>query len=542
MDKRSPSASGISPKGRKESLLGSPWQSLYRFFFGKGSCASSPLQRGWHHGACGMMTGDFFPKAGFRSKKADSFSSVKQEEDFSLTSIDTMEAACIYGGHSSETPAEPDIRSDEVQEILTAVPSWMIRYGITLIFVLILVLIFLSWLIRYPDTIQGNVIITTENPTVALVTQNNGYITELQIADSSYVRTGQTVAVVTNSSSQQDILLLTDFISECEYVLSGADSKIFKKPFPTAPDSLVLGQSQSEYNRLVSAMTELWELHTDKYHVNEIALIDRQIGYNKEMAAISKDQLTLMHNVVENSKNRFEADSLLHVQGVIAKHEFYERRSTYISKQQELAQLQKSQLQYRIVVADLQKKRQDMTKVFEAKDRSLRAGIEENIKMLRTDISSWKQNYVLISPIDGTLIYHGMVRQNRYINVETPLFFVVPNDGGLRGEMCVSENGFGKVKVGQEVRIRLANFPYQQYGQLLGKVEQVSLMASEEQNGQPSSGRYYSVAVSLSEKLTTTHAKEIPFTPNMAGTANIVTEDLRLIDRVFNTFREVLEK
>ena len=183
-----------------------------------------------------------------------------------------------------------------------------------------------------------------------------------------------------------------------------------------------------------------------------------------------------------------------------------------------------------------------MTKVFEAKDRSLRAGIEENIKMLRTDISSWKQNYVLISPIDGTLIYHGMVRQNRYINVETPLFFVVPNDGGLRGEMCVSENGFGKVKVGQEVRIRLANFPYQQYGQLLGKVEQVSLMASEEQNGQPSSGRYYSVAVSLSEKLTTTHAKEIPFTPNMAGTANIVTEDLRLIDRVFNTFREVLEK
>ena len=48
---------------------------------------------------------------------------------------------------------EIEIRSDEVQEILSAVPNWMIRWGITLIFGLIIMLVFISWFIKYPDII-----------------------------------------------------------------------------------------------------------------------------------------------------------------------------------------------------------------------------------------------------------------------------------------------------------------------------------------------------------------------------------------------------
>lgn len=57
---------------------------------------------------------------------------------------------------------EIELRSEEVQEILSAVPSWLIRYGISLIFVLVLMLIFLSWLIRYPD-MTGSANIVTED-------------------------------------------------------------------------------------------------------------------------------------------------------------------------------------------------------------------------------------------------------------------------------------------------------------------------------------------------------------------------------------------
>ena len=44
-----------------------------------------------------------------------------------------------------------ELRSEEVQEILAKVPHWMLRWGNVLFLSLILMLLFLSWLIKYPD-------------------------------------------------------------------------------------------------------------------------------------------------------------------------------------------------------------------------------------------------------------------------------------------------------------------------------------------------------------------------------------------------------
>lgn len=57
-----------------------------------------------------------------------------------------------------------EIRSEEVQEILTKVPNWMIRYGNTLILILIFMLLFISWFIKYPDVISSEVMVTTTIP------------------------------------------------------------------------------------------------------------------------------------------------------------------------------------------------------------------------------------------------------------------------------------------------------------------------------------------------------------------------------------------
>lgn len=55
-----------------------------------------------------------------------------------------------------------ELRSEEVQEILTKVPHWMIRWGNILFLFLIIVLLTLSWFIKYPDIITSNTIVTTK--------------------------------------------------------------------------------------------------------------------------------------------------------------------------------------------------------------------------------------------------------------------------------------------------------------------------------------------------------------------------------------------
>ena len=69
-----------------------------------------------------------------------------------------------------------NLRSEEVQEILTNPPVWIVRWGITLIFVFTFILLSLSFIIKYPDFVSAKVLITTEQPTEKIIARNSGPI------------------------------------------------------------------------------------------------------------------------------------------------------------------------------------------------------------------------------------------------------------------------------------------------------------------------------------------------------------------------------
>lgn len=57
-----------------------------------------------------------------------------------------------------------ELRSEEVQEVMGHMPSWILRWGITLFFVIILTLLIGSFFFRYPDTITATMTLTSDNP------------------------------------------------------------------------------------------------------------------------------------------------------------------------------------------------------------------------------------------------------------------------------------------------------------------------------------------------------------------------------------------
>ena len=81
--------------------------------------------------------------------------------------------------------------------------------------------------------------------------------------------------------------------------------------------------------------------------------------------------------------------------------------------------------------------------------------------------------------------------------------------------------------------MKFSNYPYQQFGQLVGSVAEISKVPSEEG---------YFVKVSLENGLTTRYNQQIEYKPEMTGIAEVVTEDLRLIERIFNNFRKVFDR
>jgi hypothetical protein len=90
-----------------------------------------------------------------------------------------------------------------------------------------------------------------------------------------------------------------------------------------------------------------------------------------------------------------------------------------------------------------------------------------------------------------------------------------------------------KVAVGQKVNIRLEDYPAQEFGFIRGRIIRI---ASTPENGN------YLIEVEMPQNMTTSF--NIPLKPRreMKGSAEIITEDLRLIQRFINPVKSFLNR
>ena len=107
-----------------------------------------------------------------------------------------------------------ELRSEEVQDILTKVPHWMIRWGTVLIFVIIFMLFFVSWFIKYPDVVNTEIVITTNIPPEKIVSKSSGRIEAILVKNKSIVSKNSTLAIIENTANYKDVFLLKKIVDE----------------------------------------------------------------------------------------------------------------------------------------------------------------------------------------------------------------------------------------------------------------------------------------------------------------------------------------
>lgn len=101
------------------------------------------------------------------------------------------------------------------------------------------------------------------------------------------------------------------------------------------------------------------------------------------------------------------------------------------------------------------------------------------------------------------------------------------------GTIILSLKESHKVSKGQKVNIRLEDYPSLDYGILIGTVKRVSLIA---ENGN------YEVEVDLPQNLRTNYNTAINLNKEMVGSAEIITEDLRLVQRFIKPVKSLLNR
>ncbi len=151
---------------------------------------------------------------------------------------------------------------------------------------------------------------------------------------------------------------------------------------------------------------------------------------------------------------------------------------------------------------------------------------------LKKAIKEWELKYAFVSKNGGMVSFMQIWSINQNILADEVLFSVVPqNPTDFIAKAKAPAQNAGKIKVGQEVVIRLANYPDSEFGVLIGKVANISLLPDKEGN--------LLLDVVLKNRLETSYHKKIVFQQEMSGTANVITKDLRLIERLFYQFRRL---
>lgn len=84
---------------------------------------------------------------------------------------------------------EIDRHSQEVQDLLGKMPSWLIRNGTLLVIILVMVLVFGSWRFRYPDLVSGTATVTINAADSSLLAGS----VKIDGSDVEKIRTGQPV-------------------------------------------------------------------------------------------------------------------------------------------------------------------------------------------------------------------------------------------------------------------------------------------------------------------------------------------------------------
>jgi multidrug resistance efflux pump len=414
-----------------------------------------------------------------------------------------------------------ELRSDDVQEILGTPPSWIVRWGTSFVFLGVAMLGLVSWMVKYPDIIHAPILITTELPPVPVVARTTGYLSKLLIKENDTVQAGDLLVVLQSTTNYEDVFRLEEQMSTLDS-LTPAVLAAFK------PDgTLNIGDLQLHYSSFVQILKDFQFKKSENFGAQNVDQFEKQIRNTEKLIKTENEKLVSTYQNLELANSNFKRQQLLFSQKVIplaelenAKGEVYKHELNIKNVKSHIEELNGQILQLRkgILEVNQSSKESNSTKY---------VSLVESIQQLRTAIQKWKQQYLLMAPISGKVsFFNSYWAENQDVKDGAEVMAIIPSHGSAKvGLVSLPTFGSGKVKAGQRVVIKFESYPYQEHGVVEGVVESKALLPKD---------KTLTVRVTLPNGLKTSYGKELKFDQQMQGLAEVITEERRFIERMFD--------
>ena len=422
-----------------------------------------------------------------------------------------------------------EIRSEEVQEILGQMPKGILRWGNSTLLSLIVLLFILSWFIKYPDILTAEAILTTAIPPQKEYAYSTARIDTLLVTDQQEVIQNQALAVLENPAVFLDVYFLKKI---CDSIMVMNSSFYF--PMEDLP-ILFLGEVETAFAS--------FENNYEQYTLNQKLLpFEREEVYKQYALSESKRRLENLQvqyqlNKVELNLKRKDQDRYqsLFENNVVSEQEYEQKQLEFLQSERNFKSLglQISQLKEALEQAKFSTNATQIDQTRE--EKKLLRNVIRSFQQLKKAIEEWEQKYVLKAEIEGKVTFLDVWAKNQWVQAGQHVFSIIPKAStDYVAKLKIPAFNTGKLKVGQTVHLKLINYPENEFGILSGTVSKISLT--------PNAENQYLLDVEVEAPLITSYKKQIPFTQEMQATADIITEDLRLIQRLFYQFNKLIDR
>lgn len=420
---------------------------------------------------------------------------------------------------------------NEIDEIISKKPPFIVTWGTTCFLILLLLMLMVSWFIQYPDIVTAKAKLSSLNAPKPIVSRTDGQLTRLSVKEGDFVKKDQIIGYVESTGNADTIIYLLGILDSLQNALNENRSELIKNFFSDAliKSQKELGELQQPYQAFIQSFVLFKSYLQSGFYLQKKQLLKTDMENLHRLNKNLYQQKKLQEQDLALSEETFKASKQLREENVIAPLDYRNESSKLISKQMNIPSITSSILNNE---AQQNAKKEEIMELNNEIEQQKSIFIQ-SLNTFISQINEWKKKYLLIAPTDGRIAFSDFIQERQQLHTNQTICYVNPDNSKYYAEIYIPQFNLGKIKKGQRVLLKFSSYPFEQYGSLYGNINFISTI--------PTDSGYLSKVI-LTNGLITNYNRTIQYREGLVAEGEIITENMRLPERLFNSMRKIIEK
>jgi membrane fusion protein len=264
--------------------------------------------------------------------------------------------------------------------------------------------------------------------------------------------------------------------------------------------------------------------------VAEQSRLTAQIGgLRRELNNIA-EQIVVQQSLVASAQKELELAQGVAARGFVSRRDMLIREEQLATRRQQLSQLEQSRASKTAQMEDARRAIDQTAAQAKAQSATSEATREELMRQ-QADVSV-AGGYVLTAPTSGVATAIS-AKVGQAVGPSTPVLSIIPKGSKLRAELPIPATMIGFVRKGQEVKLSIDAFPYQQFGTIKARITSIPSAPVPSSDTKGNAAPVYVTIAEIEEPYILAFGKPQPLISGMTFSARITTRTQSLFEWLF---------